>query len=116
MIALYIVAYFLVGIAFMFYDSFVGFDFEFDGGSNPPLILAALFWPITIPIVSLEVLSSWLDKHKQLRVKRCAKKAEARIVQERFRIAQEHEVDLALKQVEEELKESEYETQGSLRR
>ena len=50
---IYLFLYVIGFISVYLWDAFVGFGYEFDGGSLPPLFLVASFWPITIVAFSI---------------------------------------------------------------
>lgn len=94
---IYVASYILAIIAFCVWDAFVGFPFEWDGYKNPPLALAAVFWPLTVPIVLVAAISNFLFNVKEARLKKEENMA-------RVRVAAEKEMNQYLEQVEEELK------------
>jgi len=107
MIALFILAtYFATVMGFCIWDAKVGFGFEWDGFDRPPLVLAAFFWPITLPYAFFMWFSKALTRAKKARL---AREAE----QEKIRVAAENDLAAALAQLE---SEESYETKATNRR
>ena len=88
--------YAAVALGFLLWDAKIGFGFEWDGEDYPPLLLAAIFWWITLPYVFASKLVGHLDKVKYER----KKKEELRI---RIKIEQEKEITAAMDEVDREV-------------
>lgn len=98
MTALIILGIYIAGIFGMWlWDTFIGFSFEFDGYNGPPLGLACAFWPLAFPIALLIDLGEKLSGVKRQRI---AKEEQ----QEKVRIAAQKELDIYMREVEEELR------------
>jgi len=90
--------YIAVSFGFILWDAKVGFGFEWDGDDYPPLILAAIFWWVTIPYASISKFIDHLDKVKEDR-----KKKEA--VRIRIKVEEEQSIKTALEEVDREVAE-----------
>lgn len=85
-------------IGFCVWDAVIGFgpEYKWDGFNQPPLALAAVFWPIAVPFVAIDCFIDYMGNVKKRRLAREAKQA-------RLRIAAEKELQAAMDQVEEEI-------------
>lgn len=83
-------------VAFALYDAYVGFGYEFDGVIWPPLLLAVLFWPITLAFVALHRSLDTLDAAKKRRIARTEQ-------QKLIRIAVEKETQQAYQSLDDEM-------------
>jgi len=93
----WVLGYVLVALAFIFWDAYIGFGFEFpDIEDGPNALLAGIFWPIGLPIVMVIICSQLLERAKDNRKERAREK-------QRLRIAAEKEQEAILKQIEEEM-------------
>jgi hypothetical protein len=88
--------YAAVTVGFLLWDAKIGFGFEWDGESYPPLFLAATFWWITLPYVFASKFAGHLDKVKDVR----KKKEEVRI---RVQIEEEKAIEAAMDEVDREV-------------
>jgi hypothetical protein len=80
------------------WDAFIGFGYgEWDGSINPPFILVAFIWPISIPYMIIDKFGNYLKSVKAKRIK----KEESRT---KIRIAAEKELEEYLEQIEVDLK------------
>lgn len=95
---LFVILYVLGFIAFPIWDAYIGTGVDWDGYRNPPPVFAAFGWPIAVPILILIYLSNKLEGVKNTRI---------RVEQERVRVKllADKEQELALAQVEAELKQ-----------
>lgn len=60
-------------IAFCLYDAFIGMSVDWGYGwndRNPNLVLGALFWPISIPIILIIKFDYFLKFHKNKRIEK----------------------------------------------
>ena len=66
------------------WDAFVGFGFgfEFDGEMNPPIFVAAVFWPIVFFVALFVIPTKALAGVKKKRIARQAAMARLRVEQE----------------------------------
>jgi hypothetical protein len=87
-------------ICFAWWDAYIGFGVEFDGGTWPPLGMALCVWPLVLPFTVAAKLMSGLSEIKAGRIR----KAEQR---KRIRIAAEKEQKALIQQVEQEMLEEE---------
>lgn len=100
----FIILYTVGVIAFPIWDAYIGTGVRWGeksangAGENPPAGCAALGWPILVPILILMHLSNQLDSVKEKRIK---------VEKERVRVQllADKEQELALAQVEAELKQ-----------
>lgn len=84
-------------IAFWMWDSFIGFQIDFDESKNePPVGLAIWFWPIALPILLASAFNTWLDNAK---AQRLAEREQKR----KLRIKHEQEVKEYLGQLDQEV-------------
>lgn len=88
--------YAAVLFGFLLWDAKIGFGFEWDGESYPPLFLAAVFWWITLPYVAASKFVTHLDKTKEVR----KKKEEVRI---RVQVEEEKAIEAAMDEVDREV-------------
>lgn len=96
MMVLGLCLYVAVALGFLLWDAKVGFGFEWDGESYPPLLLAAVFWWITLPFVFASKFTTHLDKMKEER----KKKEEVRI---RVKVEEEKAIEAAMEEVDREV-------------
>lgn len=88
--------YIAMTIGFCYWDALIGLGYDFDGYQAPPLVLAALFWPLALPFVLVNGLANHVSNVKDKRIEREKK-------QRRVRVAAEKEAEKLMQQVEEEL-------------
>lgn len=95
---LYVLLYMLVIFGFSAWDAFIGMPVNWDPNFDnaPPRWLAALFWPIAVPVVSIIAFAEFLENAKEKRIKREKEK-------NRLRIKLQKEEEQLLKEVEEEI-------------
>lgn len=66
-----IISIYLIWIPiFYLLDAYIGFAIDFDGNGNPPLILAALIWPIALPCFIVISFLNFCDRVKVKRLNR----------------------------------------------
>lgn len=92
-----IVGYLLMIFGFCLWDSWIGMPVNLNGCEAPDLAAAAIFWPISIPIVCMIAFSDYLKRAKVDREKK-----EER--QRKVRIAAEKELKDYSAEVEEEVR------------
>ena len=98
MTALIIIGTYFAGVFGMwFWDAYIGFGFEYDTRSNPPLGLACALWPLFVPITLIACLTMKMDSVKENRL-------EKEKQQEKVRVAAQKELDIYMREVEEELR------------
>lgn len=110
MIALFIILGYLAMIAGMYlWEAFIGLGCEWSDESDVPgLNCAAIFWPISLPIILIYNFLKFVDNTKEKRIERnrqeerVRKKREEQ--QEKLRIAAQREEEAIVEQVEKELK------------
>lgn len=71
-------------VSFLLWDTFIGLSVEFDGYQQPPLVLAAAFWFITLPLLLVYRFIRFCNRVKDDRLK---KQAAVRREQEKKRLA-----------------------------
>lgn len=91
-----IVAYIAISFAFCWWDAAIGFAEDMDGYNAPPLWVCALFWPISIPILTMIAISNFFDATKQKRLNREEK-------QQKIRLAVQKEAEEIENQIDKEL-------------
>lgn len=96
-VLLIIAAYIACIIAFIAWDAFIGFPYEFDGHELPPLCLVAIFWPLALPFVFFDSLTEKFSKIKKNRIAKEEKR-------NKLRIAAQKEIDNYMHEAEEEMK------------
>lgn len=102
---IYLLIYIAITLAIPLWDAYIGFGFEFpEIEEGPNAVLAGLFWPIGLPIILIITFSIQLEKAKQNRLRQQEKKERIRIAKENMRATQEAEIEAAMRQVEEEMK------------
>lgn len=97
---LYIGLYIAMIIAFCCWDAFIGFDVEFDGSDQPPLFVAAVGWPLTIPLLFIGKFLDILQDVKFTRIEKQEKKFQEIEKQKKLRVALEYEEARCLEEVE----------------
>lgn len=107
-IALCIIGYLLMIGAFCLWDSWIGMPVNWNsyGSESPPLGIAAIGWPIAIPIVALIGFVNYLDEAKEKRKKQDKQK-------QKIRIAAEEELEKYNQEVEEEVQKILHERKNS---
>jgi hypothetical protein len=92
-IGLCIGGYILAALLFCLWDAAIGFGFEWNGEDTPPLILAAVLWPIGLLIAMVSVFLKLCLNIKDARLARTNRK-------QRMRIAAEEELQSAMQEIE----------------
>jgi hypothetical protein len=117
--AIIIAIYSLGVIGFVVWDALVGFPFEFDGGTSPPIFLAAMFWFIALPICVFAGLQWSLEGVKNRRIERQEKKQLLRALEEReqnrLRVIAEKEVQAILDRGDDMVDSSQYPSRVGLK-
>ena len=70
-------------IGFCLFDALVGFGFEFDGYNAPPLAVAAIFWPIAVPILLVFGFATYMEGLKKTRIAKQEHQRQLRVAAER---------------------------------
>jgi adenylate kinase family enzyme len=113
MIALTCIAgYIAMTLGFVIWDAFIGTGVDYDNDwryfNCPPLWLTAMFWWLSIPIITFSRFIDWSKSIKENRIERQEKEKALLILrkrqQEKLRVASEKEEEDILEQVEKELR------------
>lgn len=109
LIVLCIVGYLLIIFGFCLWEALIGMNVDWDNGEFP-LALAAILWPIAIPIIlvyNFTLLVSYLkDSREEKERQKERNKQKQKAYQEKLRIAAEKEEQIIMEQVEKELRGS----------
>jgi len=95
--------WFVGGLLFCLWDSFIGLGCELDGSENPPLLFAAACWPIAVPVLLFHNFCRLCEHIKDSRKEKQRKTERAQAQKEKLRIAAEREFEANMAQVEAEM-------------
>ena len=95
-----LIGYFIGILLFLVWEAVIGCGVRFytDINDGPTAVLAAIFWPVAIPIILLVNFSSLLDSIRNKRIQKEENKT-------KLRIAAQKELDTYMEQVEAEMKD-----------
>jgi small-conductance mechanosensitive channel len=80
---IYFIIYILGVLSFCLWDACIGWGATFDGYQNPPLVLVAFLWFISIPILLMYNFVKLCNYIKDTRIERQEKEKKQRIQEEK---------------------------------
>lgn len=95
--------YIAVAAAIVFWDSYIGFGFEFPAIENGPnAVCAAAVWPIGLPIILIIVISNALESAKTKRLARTEQRQRIRLQVEKERNEEQRAIEEEIANLERE--------------